>query len=222
MGHQTLGFELPPLESVIRCHENGPLIAQVASLWIGPDELVVDMTYGEGLFWTHYRPERLVAHDLIVDGVDFRNLTEADGSVDVAVFDPPYVSAGGRSTTTIADFYRRYGLKDAPKTPAALRDYIAAGMAEGARIIRPGGRLMVKTMDYVSSGRMQWGRHHVVETALALGLEQVDEFVHHSGAGAQPKENLDGSPRRQVHSRRAHTFLCVFEKPKPKRARRRA
>lgn len=48
------------------------------------------------------------------------------------------------------------------------------------------------------------GRHFVVQTADRLGLEQVDEFIHHSGTGPQPPG------RRQLHSRRAHTFLCIF------------
>jgi hypothetical protein len=72
---------------------------------------------------------------------------------------------------------------------------------------------MVKVGDYVSSGKLVLGHHHVVEFGLNLGLEQVDEFVHASGTGPQPTVNLDGSPRLQVHSRRAHSFLVVFRKP---------
>lgn len=34
------------VQSVVQCRENGPLLATVATLWIGADELVVDATYG--------------------------------------------------------------------------------------------------------------------------------------------------------------------------------
>src|SRR5207253_28681 len=82
----------------------------------------------------------------------------------------------------------------------------AAGMIEATRVLAPRGRLLVKCMDYVNGGRLILGRHHVVTTALELGLDQVDEFIHYSGCGPQPEH------RSQQHSRRAHTFLCVFSK----------
>lgn len=211
-------FFLPEtVESVVRCQTNGPLLAAAATLWIKPDDLVVDVTYGRGLFWTHYRPRRFVAHDRIVDGVDFCQLPEADQSVDVVVFDPPYISMGGRETSTIGqgggDMVSAFGLKDAPKSPAELAELIAAGIKEAFRVLKPRGRLFVKCMDYVSSGGLFLGRHHVVSTALALGFKQADEFVHHSGTGPQPTVNLDGSPRKQWHARRAHSYLCIFQAP---------
>ncbi len=202
-----LRLEMPGVvESVVRSRENGPLIAAAAALWIEPADRVIDVTYGKGNFWTVYRPESLVAHDLALDGVDFRELPEADGSVDVVVFDPPYIAQGGRDTSTVPDFLGRYGLVDVPKTSPELMELIAAGMTEATRVLAPKGRLLVKCMDYVNGGRLVLGRHHVVSTALGLELEQVDEFVHYSGVGPQPPG------RRQLHSRRAHTFLCVFRK----------
>jgi hypothetical protein len=210
-----LAMRLPEtVQSVVKCMTNGPLIAAAATLWIEDTDLVVDMTYGRGLFWTKYRPAQLVGHDLITDGVDFRHLPEADGTVDVAVFDPPYVSMGGRDTSTAHDLTGRYGLLAAPSSPAELAVLIADGIREANRVLKPRGRLMVKCMDYVSSGGLFLGRHNVVCNALDLGMRQVDEFVHHSGVGPQPTENLDGTPRKQYHARRAHSFLCVFQKPR--------
>jgi hypothetical protein len=197
--------------SVVHARTNGPLIANAARLWIGAEDLVMDVTYGRGMFWTDYQPARMVKHDLALDGVDFRSLPEADESVDVVVFDPPYIVQGGRETSTLArkgsDFLERYGLYDGPRTTAELRDLHAAGIAECTRVLAPKGRLFVKCMDFVESGRLYLGRHFTVTTALELGLEQVDEFVHDKGhAGPQPPG------RRQLHSRRVHTFLCVFRK----------
>lgn len=212
MSDGQLAMSMPEtVESVVRSHDNGALIAAVAQLWMHPNDLVLDVTYGRGLFWTDYRPVRLVTHDLALDGIDFRQLPEADASVDVVVFDPPYIPQGGRDTSTLPDFLDRYGLVDVPKTPGELDDLLAAGIKEATRVIKARGRLLVKCMDYVHGGRYRTGRHNVVSAALAVGLEQVDEFVHYSGCGPQPTHNLDGSVRAHLHSRRAHTFLCVFQ-----------
>lgn len=228
-------FALPStVESVVRARTNGPLLAAAAVLWIPADALVVDVTYGRGLFWTHYRPARLVAHDLALDGVDFRTLPEADGTVDVLVFDPPYIPQGGRDSSTIDGpripgganvsggdgFLERYGLVDGPRTVVELDELFRAGLKEASRVLRAGGRLLVKCSDYVTSGRYVSGRHRVVGAALDLGFIQVDEFVHYSGTGPQPLTDADGNPRRQYHSRRAHSFLVVFELGRRAAARR--
>lgn len=186
----------------------------VASLWIRPNDVLMDATFGRGLFWTHYHhPGPFIKHDLhTVDGVDFRQLPEPDGSVDCVAYDPPYTSIGGRATTTLPDFNDRYGLLDAPRNPEDLRDLIAAGVKECARVLVPGGRLVAKTADYISSGKYQCGLKHLFDSGADADLDIVDLFIHHSGMGPQPKTNLDGTPRRQVHSRRCHSYCVVFRK----------
>lgn len=203
----SLGLE-GTVQSVVTSRTNGPLIAAAAELWIGPEDLVVDVTYGKGNFWTVVRPHNLVTHDLGLDGVDFRHLPELDGSVDVLVLDPPYIAQGGRETSTIDHFMDAYGLRDCPKNVVELQTMNDAGIVEAHRVLKSKGRLLVKCMDYINGGELVMGRHHAVETALAAGFKQVDEFVHASGLGPQP------GGRRQLHSRRAHSFLCVFEKLK--------
>lgn len=197
------------IRSVQSHRNNGPVIAAAASLWIKPTDVVADVTYGRGNFWTRYRPEHLIEHDKYVgDGVDFRRLPEASGSLDVVVFDPPYIAQGGRDTSTVQDMLDRYGLIDCPRTTAESLALIADGITEARRVLAPSGRLLVKCMDYINGGRLVLGRHHVVTTAMAAGMEQVDEFIHDKGApGPQPKG------RNQVHSRRSHSFLCVFQVP---------
>lgn len=200
-----------PVPSVIATRRNGPLIASVAKLWIRPTDTVLDVTYGRGLFWTNYEhPGPFKTHDLALDGVDFRQLPEPDGSVNVVVLDPPYPSVGGRST--LANFDRRHGLIEAPRAPEDLRQLIADGIKEGARVLVRGGRLLVKAADYISSGRYQSGLQHVLNSGVDTDLEIVDLFIHHSGMLPQPKQNPDGTRRRQVHSRRAHSYLVVFKK----------
>jgi SAM-dependent methyltransferase len=202
------------VNSVVLERKNGPLIAKAARLWFRPGDLVVDVTFGKGNFWTHFEPQFFLAHDLKYDGVDFRALPYDDGVFDVVVLDPPYISPGGRETSTITKFNDAYGLKASPATPLGGAALMAEGIKEGARVLRPGGRLLVKCANYISGGEFFPGRHLAVVAANHNRLVQVDEFIHASGPGPQPKFNLDGSTRRQVHSRLAHSFLLVFERRK--------
>jgi hypothetical protein len=207
--HSQLSMPMPEtVQSVVRCATNGPLLAAAAQLWIGPDDVVLDVTYGRGMFWTHYRPEHLVAHDLALDGVDFRQLPEADASVDVVIFDPPYITTGVATQPETQRLHDAFGLVGGDYSISDLKELFAAGMKEATRVLKPKGRLFVKCMDFVTSGRLVLAHHHVVTTALGLGLEQVDEFIHNAGTGPQPEG------RRQVHSRRAHSFLCIFQMPR--------
>lgn len=207
--------ELPPVLSVITEKRNGPLIAQAARLWIKPDDLLMDVTWGRGLWWTDYKhPEQLfIKHDLYtLDEVDYHELPEGDESVDVIAFDPPYSSAGNLDASTLDDFHDRYGVSSQKGYRAVFAD-VAGGIQECARVLNRGGRLLHKVMDYVESGQMRWGLRSAEDAALAAGLVHADEFIHFSGTGPQPKINRDGSPRRQVHSRRAHSVLSVYYKP---------
>jgi hypothetical protein len=207
--------ELPPVLSVITEKRNGPLIAQVARLWIKPDDLLMDATWGQGLWWTDYKhPEHLfIRHDkYTLDEVDYHELPEGDESVDVIALDIPYTSCGSVETSSLEGFHDRYGLTSQKGYKAIFAD-MAGAVTECARVLNRGGRLLLKLSDYVESGQMRWAWRNADDAATAAGLRHADEFIHHSGTGPQPKTNLDGTPRRQIHSRRCHSFLEIYVKP---------
>lgn len=201
-----------PVLSVVSARTNAELIEEVAKLWIKGADRVFDATYGRGKWWTNFRPSFLYTNDIDPESPsiyhhDFRDLPEWWNNLfDVVAFDPPYIAQGGRKTSTEQEFLNRYGLQAVPKTPAALRYFIESGIASCARVLKRRGRLLVKTMDYISSGKYHSGYRSVCEDADKWGLTHVDTFIHASGTGPQPKH------RRQVHSRRAHSYLLVFEK----------
>lgn len=173
---------------------NAELLADVATLYLDPDDVVLDPTFGNGVWWKRYMPPNLVRMER-ADGADFTAIPFADESVDAVAYDPPYVCPGGRSTSTIKSFNDRYGLSTVPATPALLQDLIDAGTTECARVLRPsrrvdgrerGGLLLVKCADYIWSGKLWIGSHLTLSHALSLGLEPVDRFVYVGHAGAQP------------------------------------
>lgn len=188
---------------------NGEMIADAAELYFPPEPCtVLDPTYGRGKWWTVYRPPLLYPHDIARDGVDFRDLPYVDDNFDAVAFDPPYVSVGGRKTTTLLDHHDRYGLTNAPRSPRGVQRLIEDGFQEATRVTRPGGVILVKCQDYISSGKLWPGTYHTTDFGFRLGLELLDrwEFLG-NGHRPQPKG------RRQVHARRNYSTLLIWRKP---------
>lgn len=203
-----------PVLAAYNWKNNGYLIADIARVgWLKRNLLTLDPTFGKGVWWSQWRPRHLFDHDLKIDGHDFRELSYDDGTFPQIAFDPPYVSTGGRATTTIAEFYERYGLTGAPTSPAKLQTLINDGITEMARLIERRGILIVKSMDYVSSGHLWPGTFLMQEHARMVGFKQVDRFIHYGSPRAQPKRTRrDGKPVRQKHARANFSIMHVFQK----------
>ena len=123
---EPVDIDTPPVLAAHAWPTNAHLIADVAHLgYLTDTDRVIDPTYGRGIWWQRWRPADLTAHDIRADGIDFRDLPHPSGRFDAAAYDPPYVCVGGRRTTTVPDLHDRYGLTDAPNTPAELLDHIA-------------------------------------------------------------------------------------------------
>ena len=192
---------------------NGDLIADVAKLgYIRDDDCCIDLTYGKGTWWKRYRPTLLATND--IDDTtkaeyhdDFRATKWFDDNFDVVAFDPPYISPGGRETSTIADFNSRFGLLSTPRTVLGLREMNQDGLDEARRICKPGGIILVKCMNYINSGRYQPEVFVMWEAATAFGLQMVDQFIMIRRPGPQ-------SQKTQVHTRNNYSVLLIFQKPK--------
>lgn len=206
---------------------NGHLIADVARLgYLRPTDRVLDPTYGNGVWWSIWRPHHLTPHVRAQDGTDFRNLPYDDHTFDAIAYDPPYVCPGGRKTSTVQNMHHRYGMDEGGNadpdftTPAELQALIDDGLTEMVRLVRPprtktdGGIILVKCQDYIWSGALWEGVARTRQHALDLGCTVVDTLIHLGKPGPQPTTNPDGTPRRQVHARRAHSTLLVLRAPK--------
>lgn len=173
--------------------DNGAMMVDVAELHLDKRMKSMDVTYGEGVWWKHWRPSKFTFHDIEQDGVDFRKLPHRDGSFDLIAYDPPYISPGGRKTSTIKKFNAQYGLAPVPKTPKLLQAYINDGLDEVWRCLRGretsqfgGGIALVKCMNYVSSGKLFLGYKDTLDHALELGFEVLDIFYFVGDARPQP------------------------------------
>jgi hypothetical protein len=203
---KPIGYILPS----VFVGTNADLMAAVAPYYLTGS--VLDVTYGEGKWWDKYRPAPFTYHDLHkVDGVDFTDLPEADGSVDTVCFDPPYVLSGGLGAT---DMHDRFGIGIANLGHSSAKSFeplIRDGLRECARVCRR--FLLVKCMEFAqgcgSDGGFKDIPYLVRRWADDLSLRRYDVIVHHTGSGPGGHNIFD--PKR---ARRHHSYLLVFAKGK--------
>ncbi len=190
-------------------NSNAELIADCARLgYLRDDDHILDPTYGRGVWWKVWRPEKLTTHHQPDDGIDFRALPHSDGTFDAVAFDPPYVCPGGRKTSSIKAMHGAYGMDGEDfRTPRELQDIIDAGVLEMRRVVKPRGIVLVKCKDYIWSGCLFAGTHFTLTGALDGGFELVDRLEHIGTPGPQ-------SQTRQVHARRNLSTLFVFRSPR--------
>lgn len=194
--HKAVG----PLPASVVSGTNADLIVEIKDLYL--TGTVLDVTYGKGSWWTRWRPAGLVGHDLKTDGVDFTNLPYTDRSWSTVCYDPPYIPAGGKDTTTAAAFRERFGLNHG-RSQDALDALVYAGLAETARVASD--YLLVKCMDYVNARVFTPMTYDVAARARSIGLHLHDEIIHHAGSG--PGGHNIVTPKR---ARRHHSKLLVF------------
>lgn len=194
---------------------NAELIRDVARLgYLREEWHTLDPTSGRQIWWKLWRPRLLVTHDIAIDGVDWRKLPEDNNTFDAIAWDPTYVSAGGRKTTTIPEFHQRFGMTDAPATPALLQKMINDGFPEMRRVLKRKGILLVKCQDYISSGKLWNGTLKTQLAAMAEGFVLIDKFEHISKTSRPQPERTraDGKESVQVHARRNMSTLLVLQK----------
>lgn len=188
---------------------NAQLIEEAAQLGY-LDGLVIDLTYGEGKFWTRFRPdeERFVTNDLHKPAelrLDFCDTRLDAERYDAVVFDPPYKLAGRRDTFDAAkgaqSMDSRYGTGGSYVPIGRTAELIDCGTREACRISRR--FVLVKCMDQVASGRIHWQTDDVTATAKSCGFRKLDSLILPGGRKQSPK-------RRQVHARRNYSTLLVF------------
>jgi hypothetical protein len=170
---------------------------------------IADLTWGRGNFWvgtdrSKYKLIRMDRYTPCDVKADFGAVPLADESQDAVVFDPPYVTRMSFKART-KDNPAGSNQKDAfgvnstgPRNDREIDELYSVGTAEARRILKPGGVLILKTMD-----TQKW-RH--IELANLPGFKLID-FLVVVTQGKPP-----GKPYAQKHARKNHSYFMVFRK----------
>jgi hypothetical protein len=176
------------------------VVANIVALHF-PEVAIADLTWGKGAFW--YKGSDVLGLDRnprygCQIAADSRHVPLADGSVDVAIFDPPH-QCGISKTTTLnqqADFDRLPTQKD-------IHRLLAETAPELRRIARIGA--IIKLTDMVD-----WSRFmptHILFTAAAAPILgwPCDLAILDSGV-IRPVRH------QQVrHLRHAHSYFLIYK-----------
>jgi hypothetical protein len=185
--------------------DNSDLLLTVSKLWIRDTDIILDATFGRGAFWTKLPGKPSIQHDIAIDQVDCRHLPEPDSSVDVLVLDPPYRPTHGSqgfSSNGLASAYQ-LGTQGLDTINDVLSLYSEA-LAEAARVVKPGGRVLVKCQDMSYGHRLHLVSLDVLRSMVESGFEFVDQFI------LLNQSRLTSSKWQvQERARRSHSVLWV-------------
>ncbi len=200
-------------------NNNAEMIADVAKLgYLNEEWLTLDSTYGEGNFWTIFRPKMLVGCDLdaakspVSRSVDFRNLYKEFAGVQfkATVLDPPYMLNGTDRSQGPATKNAAYGVAGRYVPWRARHEMIELGIVQSLLCTEKRGYFLLKCMDQVSSGHVRWQTFDFKAVAEATGMARLVDLFDLKGESKQPGD--DGPDKVQKHARRNYSTLMVFKR----------
>jgi tRNA G10 N-methylase Trm11 len=207
---------VPTNDLIFSAHQgtNEVVFPAILSLYVAPGSTVADVTYGRGVFWRQVPPDayKVLATDL-KDGVDCRQLSYKDGSIDAVVFDPPYMHTPGGTAhvghQNYEGYYRNNGAGNGTgkKYHEAVLDLYFTAAKEAHRVLRTEGLYIVKCQDEVCANQQRLTHIEIVNELATYGFIAEDLFV-------VMRLNRPGVSRmlRQAHARKNHSFFIVFRK----------
>ncbi len=191
-------------------YDQDEILRWILMLYVPSGLFDADGTYSVGGFYKRIPKPRL-RFDICPQGgdviqADCRSLPLEAASLNSLVLDPPFLatkgpSLGSRRGNLMA---RRFTVLPDEKALTAL---YRGAVAEACRVLLPGGVLVFKCQDKVSSGKQCMTHCDVYNMAVENGFEALDLFVL-----IAKSRLVAGWQRRQKHARKFHSFFWVFRK----------
>jgi DNA modification methylase len=195
-------------------HENeGALLDSILNLHIKADTFDVDACFSKGNFYKRFKiPIPKLCFDIKpqvpnVIEANCEHLPLQDDSVKSIVFDPPFLATTGKHDATGKSnlIITRFG---AYKNEIELHQFYCDALKEFYRLLKVGGKLVIKCQDKVSSGKQYFSHVFLHNEAVNLGFYPKDLFI----LVAKNRIIADWQRKNQQHARKYHCYYWVFEK----------
>ena len=191
---------------------NADLFPDIMKVYAEPGDVILDMTYGRGVFWSNIEKGKYTLIENDKDkkkgqlSADLRAMPFAEETFDVVIMDPPYVFGAGGKDMLDKQYGNNEYRKQGSPGPDAVVELFRSGISEANRLLKNDGILIVKCMDFISGGKQQRISIRVLEEAIDRGLTDEDLFVLHQSGNPIMRHNY------QLHARKNHSYFWVFRK----------
>lgn len=195
-------------------YDQAEIISGILSLHVPAHKIDLDPTFSIGNFYrdTGIEPPELrfdicPQRDDVV-GADCRHLPLENASQSCIMFDPPFLATTGRSLGEHTDGNRiakRFGVYASEQE---LHRFYIDSMKEFYRLLKPGGVLIFKCQDKISSGKQYMTHVFIANEAMKLGFYPKDLFILLAKSRLTPAWQV----KNQKNARKFHSYFWVFEK----------
>ncbi len=191
-------------------YDEQEIIRDILFLHAPEKDIELDPTYSTGNFYKQGLTDPIHKFDLTpqIEGVrqaSSDNLPIKDNSINVIMFDPPFVISGENyddtpeGSTIISKRFTAF------KDFKELKDMYTKSLKEFFRVLKWGGVLIFKCQDIVSSSKNHFTHSWVMFEAVKMGFYPKDLFILLA-------RNRINDGRKQQHARKYHCYYWVFKK----------
>jgi hypothetical protein len=178
--------------------------------------LILDATAGSRIMYTRLEKERVKGYRFVFGDIedvtpaphirlDARQLPFRDNVFDAIVFDPPYIED---SKDNHDPRKKTYGYEE--WTREELYELICDCRVEFQRVLKPGGKLIVKIQDQYKNGELLPHSDYAVLLFMMAGWPLFDKVIYRVFRAIHALQRSRYKYRR--HSFIVHTYYLVFRK----------
>lgn len=194
--------------------DQSEIIKNILLLHSTSGHIDVDPTYSKGVFYKGTgidEPTYKFDIDPIYDDVkyaDSRQIPLPNNSVEVEMFDPPFLATTGKSLKSSANnnvINKRFGVYP---NEALLHRFYVDSMKEAYRILKPNGILIFKCQDKIHSDKQYMSHCVIMNEAVKIGFYPKDLFI----LIAKQRLIANWQAAHQKNARKYHSYFWVFQK----------
>lgn len=194
-------------------YDEQEIIKSILKLHCNNKDIECDPTYSKGNFYKKGLTKPKYKFDLYpqleeVIKANAENLPLDNESINVLMFDPPFLATKGKSLeieNTSNKINKRFGVYPTEKK---LHQFYINALKEFHRILKPDGILIFKCQDKVSGGKQYFSHHFIMTEAEKLGYYIKDMFI----LLAKNRIVADWQLKNQKNARKFHSYFLVLEK----------